>query len=321
MTIHYITSIDDTDKAKTLLLIEASLQAYNAFNKDTPKICQEEKIAPPTGFEFVECWTGIDAIFSYDKTEECFGVVFRSQVAPYTYIFAFRGTASNLDILDDLGVESTSFTPFKAGVAVPSNVAVESSFYGIYNSSKGKIPSMQYQLFQLIDKYNTSGKPIDQLYITGHSLGSALSELFTLDVALSRPSIPASNINYACPRVGNKFFVTFYETQPSQKNPSTRTLRVQNTYDVVPCVPFEKLGYQHLSYAYIIAFYKNILGGKADFLANHSAFNYRAVLNCAATSNAGVCVRKKLAVPANGKNYAVVSKKPDQSTICDFWPG
>ncbi len=298
-------------------MIESSLQAYNEFNKDEPAICQKKNIVPPTDFDFVECWTGIDSIFSHDKTVECYGVVFRSKVAPYIYIFAFRGTSSILDILDDLGVEKKPFTPYEASVSVPSDVAVESGFYDVYSSSDENTHSMQKQLFQLLDKYEASDKPIDQLYITGHSLGSALCELFTLDVALSRPSITASNINYACPRVGNSDFVTFYEKQPAQQNSNTRTLRVQNTYDKVPCVPLESMGYQHLSYAYIIAFYKDSWIGKLNFLDSHSSQNYSAVLHCAAASDQGVCVCEKLEVPANG--YAVTSKEPDQSTICSFW--
>ena len=48
---------------------------------------------------------------------------------------------------------------------------------------------MQQQLFTLLGEYEASDKPIAQLFITGHSLGSALSELFTLDLALSRPDL------------------------------------------------------------------------------------------------------------------------------------
>ena len=91
-----------------------------------------------------------------------------------------------------------------------------------------------------------------------------------LDVALSRPSISASNINYACPRVGNSGFVTFYEKQPAQQNAKTRTLRVQNTYDKDSCVPPESKGYHHLTNAYIIAFYKDSWIWKLNFLDCHS---------------------------------------------------
>jgi hypothetical protein len=191
---------------------------------------------------------------------ECYGVVFRSQTAPYTYIFAFRGTSSTLDILDDLGVESKFFTPHDTPVMpVPGDVEVESGFFDVYCESDGDTPSMQQQMFGLIDTFNASDKPIGQLYITGHSLGSAVCELFTLDVALSRPEVNASNYNYACPRVGNREFVSFYEKQAAQLDPQTRTLRIQNTYDKVPCVPLEDMGYDHLSYALFSRFLRRKL--------------------------------------------------------------
>ena len=86
------------------------LQAYNAFDSNEPLKCQVDKIVAPKGFDFIEHWTGVDSVFNRDKTVECYGVVFRSQVAPYTYIFAFRGTSSLLDVLDDLGAEKKKFT-------------------------------------------------------------------------------------------------------------------------------------------------------------------------------------------------------------------
>lgn len=137
MTIQYITNIHDTGKAETvLLLIDSSIQAYNAFDDSKPTKCQKQNITPPTGYEFVDYWTGIDAIFNHNKTVECYGVVFRTEVEPYTYIFAFRGTSSFWDMIDDLGVKSKSFTPdVSSSVTVPSEVTVESGFYDIYSES------------------------------------------------------------------------------------------------------------------------------------------------------------------------------------------
>jgi len=320
MDIQYSSNIDDIDKKKALLLIDASLQAYNAFSEKEPAQCQTGKIICPAGYEFVDSWTGIDSLFSEDKTVECYGVIFRSRTAPYAYIFAFRGTSSLLDILDDLGTESTAFIPHDAQrISVPSDVAVESGFFDVYSESNSNTPSMQSQLFSLMDTYNRSDKPVSQLYITGHSLGAAVCELFTLDVALSRPDIVASNYNYASPRVGNSGFVTFYEKQPAQKNPATRTLRIQNTYDKVPCVPLEDMGYQHLLSAFLVAFYEESWSGieKFNLLARHSALNYQAVLRCAADSHYGICEDEKLKVSAN--KYDVTSQRPDPDSVCSLF--
>ncbi|MCI5125497.1 MAG: lipase family protein, partial [Candidatus Electrothrix sp. AR5] len=315
----YLTNINDINKEKTLLLIDASVQAYAAFSTENPAECQTAKITPPTGYDFIDYWTGVDSIFSRDKTVECYGVVFRSQAMPHTYIFAFRGTSSWLDTLDDLGMKSKPFKPHAllSSVKIPAAVAVESGFYDVYSESEednGTV-SMQKQLFSLIDKYQASDKPVNQLYITGHSLGAALSELFTLDLALSRPEIFASNYNYACPRVGNSEFVDFYTQQPNQQNIETRTLRIQNTYDKVPCVPPKNMGYRHIPDAFIVEFYEESWSGleKYNLFARHSSSNYQAVLNCAAQSENGLCIAEKLEVPAN--DYAVTSKKPNQNNI------
>ena len=202
MTIQYLTNIKETNKTKTLLLIEASLQAYHAFDEKHPTTCQNDKIISPIGYDFVECWSGVDSLFSRDKTVEIFGAVFRSTTAPYTYIFAFRGTTSILDILDDLGAEQTNFTTYAPEVDIPSGVKVESGFFDVYSTSDGSTPSMQDQLFQLIDKYGSSNQPIHELFITGHSLGSALCELFTLDIALSRPGYCCIHHQLCLPSIG-----------------------------------------------------------------------------------------------------------------------
>lgn len=311
MKIQNITNINEIDKTKVLRLIEASIQAYKAFDSDEPEVCQVNKIIPPEGFEFIDSWSGYDSIRGVDKHAEVYGVVFRSQKSPENYIFAFRGTTGTYDILDDLGVEKKAFVAHAGNV--PSGVEVESGFFDIYSVSTGEIPSMQQQLFQLIDKY-----AIQQLSITGHSLGSALSEIFTLDIALSRPDVKTSTINYACPRVGNNEFVTFYEKQAAQQDPKTRTLRVVNTEDKVPCGPPESLGYKHASGAYFISFYED--GGIEeryfDLLARHKAYNYQAVLMCAAESADGFCVSSGIVVHASSDS--ITSQKPDPDYAYDI---
>ncbi len=313
-TINYLET-SEIDRDKALLLIDASIQAYNAFNEDKPAECNSGNVIPPTGYEFVESWTGVDAIFSKLKRVECYGIVFRSQHSPYTYIFAFRGTDDFEDLCDDFGFDHTEFVPYKKDFSIPSEVAVESGFYHIYSDSDGDTTSMQHQVFALIDKYQMSEKPINEVYITGHSLGCTLSTLFTLDLALSRPKIKATSYNYASPRVGNQAFVEFYERQQPQQNPKTRTVRIQNVYDKVPCTPLEAQGYQHLPYAYLIAFYRYNLTGKFDIRGNHAPQNYQTVLECAFNSESGLCEK----VFDYDQNQEMKSVQPDPSAIGKYW--
>lgn len=289
-------------------LADASNQAYNLFDSDNPTHPYVEKVTALTGFEYINSWTGVDEVFDRDKTEEVYGAVFRSTQDPTHYLFAFRGTASTLDVLDDLGAEHHSFEPYRGGVKVPDGVKVEAGFYDVYRTAMDKKPSMQTQLFNMVDQYQKSEHPIQTLWVTGHSLGAAICQLFTLDLAISRPRIEFLNINFASPRVGNSDFVKFYEST-SAKN----TIRVQNTYDKVPCVPPHAMGYAHTSEALLIAFYKQGLLGKLDYLHCHSMDNYQAVVNLASDSEDNWWKSGELKVAANHETLEL--KKPDSSEI------
>ncbi|MCU7930044.1 MAG: lipase family protein [Candidatus Thiodiazotropha sp. (ex Codakia rugifera)] len=297
-----VTDIRKINADRVGLLIDCCIQAYNAFIGINASQCIRDRVTSPEGFELLDCWSGVDAVFGRDKTVETYGLVFRSTTAPWCYIFSFRGTDSALDMLDDCGVESQRFAPFDPNIGIPADVRVESGFNDIYKSGDGAVAPMQRQLFALIDKYQASTKPISEIYITGHSLGAALSQLFTLDLALSRPAVPTVNINFASPRVGNGTFVSFFE----EKSPYP-LLRVQNMYDAVPHLPPTELGFEHMPSVYLIAFYGTDMLGKTDLKVSHSSNNYKAVLKCAGESSEGVCSAKYLLV--DGKE-SICSERP-----------
>lgn len=286
-----VTDIRQADGGRVLLLLDCCIQAYNAFDANDPARCLHTSVTPPAGFDLVDCWTGVDSVFGHDETVETYGLIFRSTTPPWRYVFAFRGTDAALDALDDCGIAPQPFTPFAADVTVPDEVEVEAGFNGVYLTGAGGVAPMQRQLFALLDRYQASAQPIDELCITGHSLGAALSQLFTLDVALSRPSLAISNVNFASPRVGNGAFVSFFEETVQHPH-----LRVQNQYDAVPRLPPEGMGFAHTSRVYLIAFYRNDWLGKIDLKASHSSVNYQAVIRRAAESADGVCVVDRLHV-------------------------
>jgi hypothetical protein len=300
------------------LLVDASIESYYAYDPHLPARCKLTLVSPPAGYDIIDCWTGLDAVFSNFGVYECFGVVFRSQAAPHSYVFSFRGTYSMLDVLEDADFwEKYSFVPLR-GPRRATDAKVAGGFWSIYSGSRAGSKSMQQQLFDLLDRYQASTEPIGQLYITGHSLGAALSELFTLDLALSAYGIPYQNYNYAGPLVGNSAFAQLYDSQPRELDPETRTLRIQNTYDIVPCSPPQLFGYQHVGDAYLIAFYNKNAGwlNPEAKLYDHQAVNYQAVLSCAFSSLQGYCDTDNLVVATE----TLVSRKPDPSTLCMYWP-
>jgi hypothetical protein len=302
-----------------LLLANASLQAYQAFDKSDPERCQESNIDVKQlpGFEFVECWQAHNSINRNYNKIEIFGVIFRTKLAPYTYLFAFRGTSSTANIISDIRTRKVPFTAFNKRIHIGRNVLVHNGMFKTYSQSSNKhnTNSMRDKLFSLIDKYQKSTKPINKLLITGHSLGAALSTLFTLDIALARAEIPTLNINFASPKVGNSSFVKFYQQQTPQKNLATRTLRVVNSFDIVPCTP--KIAYSHTPHAYLLSFYQYQFRSRSRRKKKgvHSLLNYIGVLRCANQSNNGIC-DKTIKVQDQQKTIRIRSKKGDLNVFC-----
>lgn len=298
-----VTDVHAVDPGRISLLIECCIQAYNAFDSEDPSRCKRVGITPPDGFELLDHWSGVDAVFGFDKTVECFGLLFRSTTPPWRYVFAFRGTSSALDALDDCGVEPHCFVPFDTTMPVPADAHVESGFHSVYRNGNGSVAPMQHQLFALIDKYRQSDRPIDEILVTGHSLGAALSQLFTLDLTLSRPSLRTMNVNFAPPRVGNSAFVTLCENHQQQP-----TLRVQNTHDMVPHLPPAELGFRHTRAVLLIAFHRSDEIGRLDLKASHSVVNYQAVIRCAEQQEKGICAGRHL--PASDGKEVIFSEPP-----------
>jgi hypothetical protein len=247
------------DSTLTLALAQASIAAYAAFNKTS--------YDPPDGYTQVDSWTGWDAIFT-TGSEELYGLVFQSTSPSETgtYIFAFRGTDSDMDIYEDVHFETVDFVPSQNTITPTPRVA--SGFYGIYDLLGGSMTqSMRGQLFALLDKYKPS-----KLYVTGHSLGAALSQLFSLDVAVSQP-IDSLNINFSSPMVGTADWQTAYQNNLSD----SQSIRCYNYWDYVPTLPPSAFGYLPAGGIFRTAFY---VQGEwyPHILSRHSIVNLTTVL-------------------------------------------
>jgi hypothetical protein len=261
------------DPDLTLALAQASRAAYSDFER--------KPYAWPNNYSLVARWTGWDGFFGVGEVER-FGLVFQSQLDPTTFIFAFRGTDSDWDVLEDLFIETTAFSPYQGTVTPTPSVA--SGFYSIYNDRGDSMAqSMRQQLFALLDRF----KP-GKVYITGHSLGAALSQLFALDVAVSRPRLWAANINFSSPMVGLSDWQTAYEAQPAQRNPETVTVRVYNYWDVVPSLPDlppPLPQYTHVGVGFRTSFYPDSAFWYLFPDASHSILNLQIVLQNALPMN------------------------------------
>lgn len=255
----------------TLTLAHAANEAYSIGNYPS------KKPNPPSGYKYIAQWQGKNPS-SIGGDVEPYGIIFQGATSATSgnYIFAFKGTASGWDAYEDLYFKHVPFKPHKN--TAPSELKVEDGFFSVYSTpiTEGHKDSMQDQLFDFIASLNPK-----KLIITGHSLGSALAELFTLDLYLSIPSFPfeIQHYNYACPRVGNIAFAKQYQQMESAKPEENKTIRVVNEKDEVPCLPFEKMGYEHGADYFLFSFNKKgAYKWWPHYGIRHSLYNYWQVL-------------------------------------------
>jgi len=142
-------------------------------------------------------------------------------------ITAFRGSSDIQNWLDNIRVNQ--FSPYN-----DADIRVETGFYQEYNAVK-------YQLINnlptLTKKYGTN-----QLFITGHSSGAAVSTLMAYDILTLYPEYNLGYlINFGSPRVGNHAFVDSFNSYNST------TYRITHYYDIVPHVPEQFFGYMHIA--------------------------------------------------------------------------
>lgn len=269
------TRIFSVDSSLTSLTADCALLAYDVL--DHPKLVL------PLGLNFVQLFTGRNPSY-FKNSVENYGFIASVTAEPDTYLIAFRGTDSYMDIYEDIFAEHADFVPYRN--TVNSGVEVAAGFMGVYSSpvTKGGNDSMQNQLFDFI-----SEKKPKNIIITGHSLGSSLAELFSLDVRVSTPSLGVRHYNYACPRTGNAAFANLYNHLEASLSKRYRTVRMVNYWDEIPCLPFELMGYKHGPDYFLIAFFKHGSVLKADYGIQHSMYNYRAVLDLAIKNNPQGC--------------------------------
>ena len=76
--------------------------------------------------------------------------------------------------------------------------------------------------------------------ISGHSRGAALAVLCAVDIQYNFPDRDIEVVLFGCPRVGNKAFMQSYNKRVD------KTVRVENSNDIVTKIPFTFMGYSHV---------------------------------------------------------------------------
>lgn len=135
---------------------------------------------------------------------------------------SFRGTSSFEDAKSDLNVRHTTIVlKEEHGGDVTQVLKVHSGFY---DQAAVIIPAIIKDLTQIADDF-------DNIILTGHSLGSALSTITTVFLYYKFPKKNIINHTFGSPRVGDHNFAKWY----SMHIPDN--WRVYNEQDPVACIP------------------------------------------------------------------------------------
>ncbi|BFG14283.1 hypothetical protein CerSpe_005570 [Prunus speciosa] len=160
-------------------------------------------------------------------------------------VIAFRGTeqARWKDLRTDLMLAPAGLNPERIGGDFKEEVQVHSGFLSAYDSVRIRIISLMKLAIGYIDDL---AEPLHKwhVYVTGHSLGGALSTLLALELSSSqlakRGVISVTMYNFGSPRVGNKKFAEVYNEKVKD------SWRVVNHRDIIPTVP-RLMGYCHVA--------------------------------------------------------------------------
>jgi len=121
------------------------------------------------------------------------------------------------------------------------DVKVEKGFYKWYTGLKDDVDGA---LLSLKGTYGTS-----KVQVTGHSAGGAAATLHAFDIARGESSTPgltlSAVVTFGSPRVGNLAFSEAHDQYIDQN--SIPSWRVTHYDDIVPHVPEEILGYNHVN--------------------------------------------------------------------------
>lgn len=254
------------DPSTTWTLALASLAAYSAY--------EEIPWTPPPNYRCIGSFGGWDGIgFDYGY-EEDFGLVFKyngPQMIANRYLVAFRGTDSASDVFEDGFFDKVPFETYRN--APSPTPQVSSGFASIYTSTGGSIAPMRNQVLDIL--FPDRNIVASEILITGHSLGGALSQLFTLDMAVSFPQIRIRNINFASPMVGD----STWSAACQNAGATAEIKRVINYWDFAPDYPYFS-DYVPVGTQFETAFYGAYPPPDyTEVLARHSILNLKTVLH------------------------------------------
>ena len=158
----------------------------------------------------------------------------------------FRGSESKSDWYYDLMILKTGILQDKY-----RNCSVHSGFYQQLHET-----NVYEQILDII-KPLIETYPDYAIYVTGHSLGAALSTLFGFELSHEIDS-NITVVSFASPRIGNKVFRNVFD-----KKPNLSHFRVSNDRDIVTAGPM--INFQHVGINIALSEDKSEIFTKYDY--------------------------------------------------------
>lgn len=226
-------------------LCEQTYYQYDAYKKN-----KEWKL--PTEYTFLEA---LYAVYEGDKVP----IGFVAKQGNNIYI-SWRGTNNFVEWIQDSKFSQVK-SPFFDG-----KIKIERGFTELYSTGHG---TQHESPREICVKLLAQEDSIQNVYVTGHSLGGAMAVLNALDIVTNMQIAPVV-YTLAGPRAGNHNFVYAYNQLINN------SWRVVNSHDEVPKFPpkscpsiSHKYHYEHVNHEYPITF-----GNFWDLPHDHSLDNY-----------------------------------------------
>jgi len=167
-------------------------------------------------------------VFSHSSTDANGFVGYDSDTNIIVVAFAGTDPLSIQNWIDDIDIIKVDYPPCSA--AGLDGCKVDQGFYNAYNSVQDDVRSAVASF--------SADHPSAKLYVTGHSLGAAMSMLAALDLSDQGFLIDAL-YNFGQPRTGNEAFVDYYNMK------TINTARITHHHDPVPHLPMESWRFHH----------------------------------------------------------------------------
>lgn len=159
----------------------------------------------------------VEGINPIDGSNTMYGYIFWNPITGWASI-SFTGTVTKTEWRSDFQYQLVAPTELNGYV---DGILVHKGFYNIYLAVRNTLWTW----------WTANQASIQTLFVTGHSLGGALSTLCAYDFASSLPVTSLIHYSFAAPRSGN----IAYAQNLIERVPGS--LRINNTEDIVPQLP------------------------------------------------------------------------------------